>query len=423
MKIAHVVEKFPHLSETFALNQMAGAIERGHDVEILALQGPTEHLDNVHPIVDNYNLLEKVKFSPSIPDNFLVRLAKLAGHLGRSPNRNWPVVLQLLNGFRYGQEAFALRLLYRAMPLLGGARYDIIHCQFGTTGLVALLFRDLGLLDGQLVVSFRGRDISWAVNHYGDRVYDRLFREASVYLPNSRFFGQRVLDLGGDPEKLHVHGSGIDTARFQFKPRSRQSEGTTRIVTIGRLVEKKGIEYAIRAVAKLAPTHPAIDYAIIGDGPLKQELQTLIDRLNVGHIVTLLGWKRQEELIDILDCSHILVAPSVTADDGDADAPVNTLKEAMAMGLPAIGTWHGGIPELLEDGRSGYLVPERDVDALAARLADLIDRPQDWATMGAIGRKKVETCYDMNVLNDDLIAIYASLLKPQTSLDTTPIAV
>ncbi|MEL6164852.1 MAG: glycosyltransferase, partial [Cyanobacteria bacterium J06628_3] len=184
------------------------------------------------------------------------------------------------------------------------------------------------------------------------------------------------------------------------------ASGLISIATTGRLVEKKGIEYAIRAIAEVAQVHPNVEFNIIGDGELKQRFLQVIQELNIGDKVHLKGWRNQKEIISILDETHIFVAPSVTASDGNQDAPVNTLKEAMAMGLPVIGTFHGGIPELVEDGVSGFLVPERDEKAIAQKLIYLIEHPEIWKEMGLSGRKKVETHYDTDKLNSELVEIY-----------------
>ena len=167
-------------------------------------------------------------------------------------------------------------------------------------------------------------------------------------------------------------------------------------MSTGRLVEKKGLEYSIRAITRIMQHHPNIRYTIIGDGSLKPDLQQLIEELALSQQVSLLGWRKQEEVIKILDRSQILVAPSVTAADGNQDAPVNTLKEAMAMGLPVIGTLHGGIPELIEDAVSGFLVPERNPEAISEKLSYLIEHPEIWVSMGQAGRvpmsKNTTTC-------------------------------
>ena len=231
--------------------------------------------------------------------------------------------------------------------------------------------------------------------------------------------------MGCDPNKIHVHGSGIDCSKFAFKERYFPDDGKVRIATTGRLVEKKGIEYVIKAIAKVADTHPNIEYNIIGDGPLKDNFQKIIAELNVGHIVKLLGWKHQKEIVEILDICHIFIAPSVTGADGNQDAPVNTLKEAMAMGLPVISTLHGGIPELVEDGISGFLVPERDADAIALKLNYLIEHPEVWQKMGKAGRARVEEKYDMSQLNDELVTIYQQVINselPQPELQARPLA-
>jgi colanic acid/amylovoran biosynthesis glycosyltransferase len=178
-------------------------------------------------------------------------------------------------------------------------------------------------------------------------------------------------------------------------------------------VEKKGIEYSIRAIAKLVRTYPQIEYNIIGDGSLMESFQQLIRELALDRIVKLLGGKKQQEVIEILDKSHIFIAPSITAADGDRDAPVNTLKEAMAMGLPVISTYHGGIPELVEHGISGFLVPERDADVIAEKISYLIEHPERWLEMGQAGRARVEEKYDMNKLNDELVSIYQQLLNSE----------
>ena len=132
--------------------------------------------------------------------------------------------------------------------------------------------------------------------------------------------------------------------------------------------------------------------------------------LIVDEVVKLLGHRDREESIEILAKSHVFVAGSVTALNGDQDGPLNTLKEAMAMGLPVISTQHGGIPELVADGVSGFLVPERDPGAMFDRLAHLIEHPEMWAEMGRAGRAAVEERYDIKKLNDDLIEIYRGLV-------------
>lgn len=410
MKIAFIVGRFPVLSEAFILNQITGLIDRGHQVDIYALEG-YELEEKAHPDVEKYNLLEHTYYAPKIPENYVWRTLKAMWLLATNFSKNPLACLQAINVFKYGKKAASLRILYTAIPFLENQRYDVIHCQFGIYALEVMFARDVGALKGKLISSFRGYDISWYIQEKGDRVYDQLFKTADFFLTNCDFFKRRILKLGCAPNKVLVHRSGINCSRFAFNTRHPSTDGVFRIATTGRLIEKKGIEYSIRAVAKVAENHPNIEYNIIGDGNLKEHLQQIIEELNIQDKVNLLGWKNQREIIEILDKSHIFIASSVTAADGNQDAPVNTLKEAMAMGLPVIGTLHGGIPELIEDGVSGFLVPERDADAIAEKLIHLIEHPEKWPLMGKAGRAYVEKHYETNKLNDELVEVYQELVN------------
>ena len=407
MKVAFLVGHFPVLSETFILNQITGLIDRGHEVDIYADQ--IGNTSKIHLSVEKYHLLEHTYYLPQIPENLLLRVVKGIGLLCANGYKEPWLFVRALNVFKYGKQALSLWLLYTAIPL-SKKSYDIIHCQFGTQSFRGMSFRNINAPRAKLITSFRGHDISTYVQEYGDRVYDQLFKTGDFFLANCEYFQRRVLKLGCDEKKIVVHESGIDCTRFLYTPRHPHTDGRVRITTTGRLVEKKGIEYSIRAVAKQTLVNPNIEYNIIGDGPLREDLQQLIQDLDVSHVVKLLGQKNQQEIIEILNNSQIFIAPSVTAKDGNQDAPVNVLKEAMAMGMPVVSTYHGGIPELVEDGISGFLVPERDADALAEKLGYLIEHPEVWPQMGKAGRAYVEAHYDTNKLNDQLVEIYRQLL-------------
>ena len=415
MRIAFIVVRFPVLSEKFILNQITGLIDRGHEVDIYTWDWGD--VSKVHSDVEKYQLLDHTyPLEPRIPKNILWRAIKGIVLLSTNFYKDPLLVLRSLNFLKYGKQALSLKLLYQVIPLLKKS-YDIIHCQFGTVSFRGISFRNLiqNLTGSQpkLITTFRGYDISYILQEKGDRFYDRLWKTGDLFLANCEFFKQRVIELGGSSQKTFVHRSGLDCNKFIFTPRHPSPDGKVRIVTTGRLVEKKGIEYAIRAVAKQAKISPNIEYNIIGDGYLKADLMQLIQELNIGEIVKLLGWKNEQEIIEILDRCHIFIAPSVTAKNGDQDAPINVLKEAMAMGLPVISTYHGGIPELVEDGISGFLVPERDSEALAEKLAYLIEHPKIWLQMGKAGRAHVEEKYDINKLNDELVTIYEQLLNSE----------
>ena len=407
MKIAFIVTFFPALSETFILNQITGLIERGHEVDIYADDSRKEL--KVHPDVEKYSLINRTYYN-KIPTYKILRLLNGIKLLLTNFHKNPPVIVRSLNFFKYGSNAISLRLLYMAILMQQQQSYDIIHCHFGYNGLVSVMLRDIGAIQGKVITTFHGIDVTNYVKKKGEQAYDLLFQLGNIFLPVSELWKRRLIELGCNGD-IVVHRMGIDCNKFCFRARKLRDKGVVKIVTIARLTEKKGVEYAIRAVAKLAKSKPLLNYTIVGDGSLKEGLQQLILQLGVDNIVTLVGWKNQQEVIEIIKNSDIMLAPSVTSRNGDREGIPVVLMETMAMGLPIISTVHSGIPELIENGVSGFLVPERDVDALAEKLNYLVENPDFWRNMGAAGRAFVEKYYNIDKLNDKLVEIYTSSMS------------
>jgi colanic acid/amylovoran biosynthesis glycosyltransferase len=217
-------------------------------------------------------------------------------------------------------------------------------------------------------------------------------------------------------EKIYVHRMGIDLEKFQFQERMLQPGEPLKILTVGRLNEKKGHEYAIKGVAKLIKKKKNLIYTIAGDGPLGDKLANLVLDLGIDGNVKFLGPVDQKEVLKLYRESHIFLLTSVTAKNGDQEGIPVVLMEAQAMGLPIISTYHSGIPELVENGKSGFLVPEKDSIKLAEKLIYLAEKPELWSGMGTYGRKIVEEKYDIKKLNRKLVDIFHTVLKNHSAL-------
>ena len=204
---------------------------------------------------------------------------------------------------------------------------------------------------------------------------------------------------------------GIDLKKFKFSERMKQPGEPIKILTIGRLIEKKGHVYAIRAIAKVVKKYRNIEYLIAGDGPLRNKLEGLVQELGIEKHVKFSGAIEQNEVLKLYQQAHIFVLPSITTSNGDQEGIPVVLMEAQATGLPVISTYHTGIPEVIVEGKSGFLVPEKDVDALAERLEYPIEHPELWPDMGRYGRKFVEEKYDIKKLNQQLVEIYSNILR------------
>lgn len=409
MKIAFLVTEFPSISQTFILNQITGLMDLGHQIEIFALESSKNGKE--HPDVLNYDLLDKTTYFLKIPKNWLSRaingMALLLTNFWRYP----APVIKSLNIPKYGKLAGSLTLFYRILPFLGKGPYDIVHCHFGPMGIIGMTCLQTGALSGKLITAFHGYDLTTYIKKNGSHVYSRLFEYCDLCLPISEHWKKTLQQIGCAENKIKVHRMGVDIHQFTMKQEYRQQNEKLRILSIARLVEKKGIEYSIKAMADVAKHHPHAEYLIIGDGPSRNQLEQLVCRQGLEKQVRFLGWMKQDEIIRIMGQSDILVAPSVTSESGDQEGIPVVLMEALAMGLPVVSTYHSGIPELVHDGESGFLVPEKNVAGLARKLSILIEDEKLRHRLGQRGRQYVEKHYDLTRLNSQLEKIYKASIR------------
>ena len=298
--------------------------------------------------------------------------------------------------------------------LMADRRPALIHAHFGVEGVYALpLARRLGI---PLVTTFHGFDATlstaalltspaWA-NYPLFR--GRLARQGDLFLCASGFIRDRVLAMGFPEARTHVHHIGVDGQAIS--PRD-PAEETPTILHVARLVEVKGAEYLIRAFGRLASKHPTVELAIVGDGPLKSRLQNLARSLGVAERVRFLGALPHAQVLAWMRKAAMLVLPSVRTSTGRVEGLGMVLLEAAATGVPAIGSHIGGIPEGIDDGRTGFLAPEKDVDALAHRMDDLLDDPAWRHEMGARARAFVTERFDIRRQTELLEGFYDSLLS------------
>lgn len=406
MKIAFILGVFPSLSETFILNQVIGLLDAGHQVDIFAFHRPK--MGKVQTEVSVYGLLDRTTYI-DIPTSRPERLVKAAVQAAVNILKNPLEVIRAIDVRKYGR-GFSVNMLYMLKPFLEKGPYDIIHCHFGTVGRAGAQLKQLGI-NGKLVVTFHGKDISQVPAQEGAAVYQNLFEHTDLIMPVSDFWKQKLILMGANPDLIQVHRMGIDLQHFSYKPRVVDQTGEIRLLTVGRLVEKKGIIYALEAVAILQRRHPdwKICYTIIGEGPQGAEIKETVTALGLQKQVMMPGAGTQKEVHKHVLDAHLFLLPSITDKCGDQEGIPVSLMEAMATGMPILSTVHTGIPELVQNGVSGFLVAERDVQALAEKLEYLIQNPRLWPVMGSAGRIRVTELHDIRKLNQQLMAAYAGL--------------
>lgn len=294
---------------------------------------------------------------------------------------------------------------------LAERRPALIHAHFGNQAVYALPFaRALGI---PLVTTFHGQDatrpaaqiarsrnLAWRLyaNHH-----DELIAQGSLFIAVSEPIRAHLIAAGFPPERVVVHHIGVDTSRFTFRDETPNNQ---RIVTVCRLVEKKGTEFLIRAAAKLVNDVPGLEVRIVGDGPLRPHLEELVRQLGIDRAVQFLGARPPAAVRDELAGSAVFCLPSVTAADGNTEGLPISILEAMAIGVPVVATHHAGIPEAVAHGESGLLAPERDVDALSAALRSLLQAPALRVEFARHGRNRVERAFDLYTQAHELERLY-----------------
>jgi colanic acid/amylovoran biosynthesis glycosyltransferase len=374
----------------------------------------------VHPDVEKFQLMARTRymgFHTHLPANRLHQILKATWHVLTNFHKAPLQIAKCLNASAYDCHTLDLylRVVYGGILFATGKNeYDIVHCHLGGSGLMGVALRKLGILKGKIVTTFHSADAYVYPHRWGPEfeVYKTLWPNTDLCTVSSDYMSQKIQSLGANAATIRKLPVGLDFTKFIFKERKMGSDGMIQIATVARLAEKKGLGYSIRAIAQVCKASKLpIVYKIAGEGPERPQLEQLIRELGMEKQIQLLGWCAQPEVTQLLAASHLFVLPSVTAKDGNKEGQALVIQEAQAVGLPLVTTIHNGIPEGLLDKISGFLVPERDVEAMADRIQFLVSHPEVWIPMGKAGRAFVEQNYDINRLNDKLLQYYGELIQ------------
>lgn len=286
----------------------------------------------------------------------------------------------------------------RFLAKLRGIKPTVVHAHFEESGLAALpLTREL---DIPLITTFHGYDATAAPPSFGPRrilhqVYahqrKNLQHEGSLFIAVSEFIRRKLIKRGYPPERIATVPIGVDVDVFNAR---KEEPSKPMVLFVGRLVEKKGVAYLLEAMVEVVKKHKEARLVIIGEGPLKPELIKQARSLKLPN-VTFMGACDSATVRKQMNIASILAAPSVTAASGDSEGLPIVVCEAQAVGLPVIGTRHAGIPEIVRNGETGFLVPERNVHELAQGISFLLSHPERREMMGEAARANV--CFNFNL--------------------------
>jgi colanic acid/amylovoran biosynthesis glycosyltransferase len=354
------------------------------------------HLTHWRPVVlcDQIERLDIFPFDPIYSPR---RLAKPAHFYQR--------VMRRLQGY----EPFFGKTIRRE-------QVNVLHAHFGHDGYRAMPLAKAYKVP--MITTYYGADLSRLPKTHPEwrQRYHQLFEVGSLFLVEGPHMRQQLIELGCPPDKVCVQRLGIDVDDLSFHHRKPDADGTVRILASATFTEKKGLTYALEAFARAFQRHKNIRLTVIGDArpdhageqAVKKRLYEIVETNRLTEVVDFMGYQPHPVLIEAFQRHHILISPSVHAQDGNNEggSPV-TITEATATGMPILSTHHCDIPAVVLDGESGFLVAERDVEALTERLESLITNPELWPRMGEAGRRHVEENFNAHRQAQLLEAHYA----------------
>ncbi|QPB24842.1 glycosyltransferase (plasmid) [Rhizobium sp. 007] len=388
MRVGYVVGRFPVLSETFVINQMAGLLQRDFEVGVVCNGiAPEAHIDTSVEPLSTLMAGTRDWWGPA------------AGLRSR--------IATLPSGLRDKASTLLDMLSVRRLN-----SFDVIVAHFGQNGARVARLKKRGLITPPIITVFHGYDVGVPFHEKRLGEYRDLFKFGSLNLPVNDYFRRLLIEAGASDHKVSVHRMGIDITQIPFTPQSRR-ELPLRLISVSRLIEKKGVELALRALSLVKKSKPEFDwrYTIVGDGPNREQLQQIAAEGDITDRVAFTGSLPHATVKEELRHSHVFVLPSVTAGNGDVEGIPVALMEAMAAGLTVVSTHHSGIPELIADRKTGFLAPEKDIAAIADSILWIATHPEQCEQFARNARLKVEREYNAETLNDRFATIVSDIAK------------
>lgn len=338
------------------------------------------------------------------PTQYIPQIREVPGydyiHMVRQPK--YLTDLSLLN-----ERVHYLSEIFSPKEYAKKHKISLLHAHHGQLGVLLLPFKEETNLP--LATSFRGRDATLASQPVGYlENMKMLFEQGEQFYPVCQYLADRINAWGCPAEKIKVLYGGVDLSQYRYKaPTMNDSQN---IISVGRLVEKKGHHILMKAFKKIKDKYPNATLTIIGKGELEGYLISLANQLNLGDSFRLLHHLPKETVKEYMAKADLFCAASLEASNGDVEGIPNTLKEAMALGVPVISTTHAGIPELITNKVEGILVKGNKIQRLANALDYMLSDRTRWERYTIAARKKVENFFDLKRQLQVQAAFYDELL-------------
>jgi len=394
-KIAYIISRFPTVSETFILYEILELTKLGMEIDVFPLIHQSGSI--IHSEVQ--------AIAPKVHYPKLFSLDTIIDHffwLRRKPKEYIQTIIQVL-----GKNFRSVKFLSRAIIVILqsaqvarkieelGIQHIHAHSATHPTLMAYMIWRLTGL---PYSFTAHSSDIYFNQTMLSEKIHRACF---VVTISNYNVDFLKGVSPGTSTGKIRVIHCGIDPAKFKAEP-AKHMGNLLKIICVGRLEKIKGHQYLIEACAQLKAQNISFHCYLVGDGELQSKIQQEIDHLDLGQNVELLGFQTHDKVAGLLNQADVLVLPSLSE-----GIPVAVM-EGMASGLPIVATAVTGVPELVEDGITGLLVPSKNSVALTEAIQKLFHSPDMRQQMGMAGRKKV---LDQFNLQNSALELYNTLIS------------
>lgn len=395
MRLAYFTGSYPRATDTFIQREVAGLRQRGLDVITFTLRVTGKEHDVSAEIV-----AEKNRTQSLLPAGPFALLASNIWFMALRPKRYLGALWLAFATSRPGLRGFIYQIFhFQEAVLLArkicSQKIEHVHNHLGdVTGTVTMLAARLSGVGYSMTI--HGPHIFFDPTHWALREklkYSRFVACISHFCKSQMM----LFTDGADWNKLQIIRCGIDLSQFQYMP--PRSDGR-RLLYVGRLASEKGIPVLIECLADLKEQGHEFELVLIGDGPERTSLVAMVEAAGLGDRVIFTGYIDQAAVARYMRESDVLVLPSF------AEGLPVTLMEAMALGIPVISTYVGGIVELVEPGVGGQLVFPSDREALGKAIARILDDPRFRTETSRRGRERVASEFDLNVQLDRLAQLF-----------------
>ncbi|SRX55335.1 glycosyltransferase [Aequorivita sp. CIP111184] len=411
--IAFVVKYFPTVSETFIVNQINGVIDAGYQVSLFAYN----RVDNkvIHESLKRHDLLNRVRYFKKAPvsklKRFFVFMKWTVKHFLKI---HWPTFFRSINVFKYGKEAYTLKLFFEAQWFLLHYDFDLIHAHFGMNGERIAYLKAYGIIPKsvKIITTFHGYDLEPKNVEQYKITYANLFKYADAFTVNTPYLEGLLQQVNFCNIPHYVLPVGLDTQFFKRK-NAKLKTSFFDLVFCGKLIPLKGADLAIKMVGELQDMgYKSVRLHIIGDGILREHLKRQVQMCQLEDYVLFYGALTQENIKGRLEQADVFIMPGrVDKENGRAETQGLVLQEAQAMELPVVVSDVGGIKYGLLLNESGFVVKENDIIGFVKAIEQLILNPARKKYMGKMGRDFVVKYYENRVLLEKLLSIYTNSIN------------